>query len=213
MKKNRQEQKRKRNTAIVGLLMVFLMVFSILAFSLDGSSRVGASFDFNDFRFNQVVIFEDQFFFQEIVKYSTKVEGEEVLFFFHPASMSVVNDSSTNLVDLSSSAMLLFSRKPLSESSEFNINLFFFDALILELNKYSFRNMRYGVLEYSSFEPAQEVINCDLASRSTPVFILSGDVGSPSIFEVSDYCYELRGEGDNFFYLSDYLLYKLHKVI
>lgn len=205
--------KRKRNTAIVGLLMVFLMVFSILAFSLDGSMSEGGSFDFNGFRFDQLIVFEDQFFFQEIVKYSTEVEGVEVLFFFHPASMYEVNDSSTNLVDLSSSSVLLFSRKPLSESSEFNTNLFFFDALILELNKYSFRNMRYGVLESSSFEPGQEVINCDLASRSTPVFILSDDVGSPSIFEVSDYCYELRGEGDNFLYLSDYLLYKLHGVI
>lgn len=207
----RQEKKRKRNNAIIGLVLAFLMVFSILAITLDGSVS-GNSLVFNDVEFKQKVVY-DPIFMQDIYKFYANMDGGEVQFFFSPFESSSLNVTSDNLSDLNFASSVLFSRNPMDEEFEFNSNLLFFDVLVSEFNKYSFKQVGFGLTSHTVFESERGIINCDSASRFTPVFILSENISSPSIVEVSPYCFEIIGNGENLLRVSDYLLLKVHDVI
>jgi hypothetical protein len=207
----KQEKKRKRNNAIIGLVLAFLMVFSILAITLDGSGS-GNSVVFNDVEFRQKIVF-DPIFMQDIYKFYSGMDGGEVQFFFSPFESSSMNVTSDNLSDLEFASTILFSRNPMDEEFEFDANLLFFDVLVSEFNKYSFKPVGYGLTSHTVFEYERGIIDCDSASRFTPVFILSEVVGSQSITEISPYCFEIVGNGENLLRVSDYLLLKVHGVI
>lgn len=211
---SKKEKRRQRNNLIVGLLMVFLMVFSILAFSIDSSFRGQGDFEFNNFVFNEKIIFDDQIFNQDIRKYYTKINGEEIQFFFTPDMMSRVNVSANNLDSIRTASSVYFSRAPLSDDYEFNNELLFFDILKIEFAKNSFIYSKQGLKSHNVFESDLEVITCNDASEDSLVFMLGVEsTALPTIKETEDYCFEVSGDSDNLLFVSDYLLYKIHRVI
>ncbi|MCC7574466.1 hypothetical protein KO361_02650 [Candidatus Woesearchaeota archaeon] len=204
------EKRRKRNNALIGLVLVFLMVFSILAFSLDLSNDQSIIV-FNDVSFSQRVIFDDKVFMQELVRFHADLGGD-VFLFFSPFEAGLVNVSA-DLSFLKQADRVLFSRRPVSEEFEFNANLLFFDVLVFEFAEYSFKPAKYGLFSHSVYESDREVINCDSASSSSPVFVLSEEVGSPAILEISPFCFEVVGNGESLLRVSDYLLLSVQGVI
>lgn len=192
--------------------MIFLMTFSILAFSLDSTFNNPASFEFNGFEFDEKVFFDDRIFMQDIRKYYTVIDDEEVEFYFPPATMSQVNVSEDNLSFLSDASVVYFSRAPVSED-DFNVNLLFYDVLKLEFGENSFKTTLQGLTSHNLFEDEIGIITCDDANRNNFVFVLSNETGMSGIREVEPFCFELIGEGENFLMISDYLLYKTHGVI
>lgn len=197
---------------IIGFTMIFLMLFSILAFSIDSAFQAPVSFEFNGFEFSERIFFDDLIFFQDIRKYFTIVNGEEVSFYYPPSSMNQVNVSGDNLSLLSSASFVYFTRAPV-EQEEFNPNLIFFDILKLEFAENSFKNSRQGLTSHNLFESELGIVTCDIANSNSFVFVLSNVSSMPSINEVKPFCFELVGSGENFLLLSDYLLYTVHGVI
>jgi len=211
---SKSETKRRRTNIVLGLLMIFLMVGSIVAFAIidnfDGGSN---TFEHNGFRFEQIIVFDDVLFLSDIVRYSTTINGEEVLFFFPPSLTAQVNVSSSNIDYLSNSSVVLFSRPSVEIDAEFDEDLLFFDYVVSEFFKFSFKQVRYGVLSESIFDSDLPVITCNDASKDVFVFFFSKNGSVPSINEVSPYCFEVSGSRDNLLYVSDFLLYKVHRVI
>ena len=209
----KKEARRKRNNLIAGLVMLFVMLFSIIAFSIDSTFQSQGSFDFNDFTFRQKTVFDNKLYGQDIWKYYTFINGDEVEFYFTPQSMTQVNVSQSNLSAISSASRVLFTRRPVEQNDEFNINVLFFDVLVSEYDEFSRKIVGYGLLEHNVFESDLPLITCEFASSSDFVIILSNFSISPSIREVEPYCFEISGSGESMLQVSDYLLYKTHGVI
>lgn len=211
---SKREAKRKRRNLIMGLSMVFLMVFSILAFAIDYSFFGRSSFEYNGFVFSEKIVFDDLIFFQDIVRYSSVISGEEVYFFFPPNLMSAVVDSTENISMLKDASSVSFSRSPLVEGEESNLNSLFFDFIFFEFSRHSFKSSRRGVLYHTIFDSDLSIISCNDANSSSFVFILSEEISQdPSISEISPFCFEIKGSNEGLLYISDYLLYKSHGVI
>ncbi len=211
VRRSKREQRRKRNNLIVSLLMIFLMVFSIIAISVIDSSPT-SGFEYNGFEFNEKVVFDDVLFFDDILKYYTVINGEEVQFFFPPGRTSQVNVSEENLSYLGFADVIYFTRNPLNET-DFNVNAVFFEYLTIEYNRFSFKAVGQGLTRHTLFESDVPIIGCDDASSNSLVFYLSEEPGQPSIVEVEPFCFKIQGNGEDLLFVSDYLLYKTHGVI
>ena len=209
----KKEARRKRNNLIIGLVLVVLMMFSIIAFSISPTNQIQNTFEYNNYTFTQRVVFDENIFMQEIVRHTTEIQGQEIMFYFAPGTMGQVNDNTTNLDNIKNVNTLTFTREPLTEETEYDINMFFFDVIRYEFSMNTFKNTQMGLTSHSLFESDTPIITCDEATQDNYVIKLSKEVGTPRINEIEPYCFEIIGNGDNLLYISDYLIYKSHGVI
>jgi hypothetical protein len=137
------------------------------------------------------------------------------MFYFAPGTMSQVNDNTTNLDNIKNTNLITFTREPLTEEIEYDINMYFFDIIRYEYSTNTFKNTQLGLINQSLFEEDMPIITCDDATENNFVFKLSKELsaGNPEINEIEPYCFEIIGNGDNLLYISDYLIYKTHGVI
>ncbi len=211
----KKEKRRKRNNLISGLVIIFLMLFSLLAFPLLSSSpSVGGSFEYNNVTFEERVFFDDQFFFQDIRKYCADINDVEVEFFFAPGTMSRVNNSYENLSGLNDADVVLFSSR-LFDGEDFDedyANLVFFDYLVLEFQKNTMMSVNKGLLDHGDFDVDDPIYTCEDASSQSPVIFL-GNSSDLSIVEVEPFCFEVNGSGDGLLIISDYLIYTFYDIL
>ena len=209
---SKKEQKRKRRNLIAGLIMLFLMVFSILAIALDNTSRIQTSFEYNNFTINQQVVFSE-IFQQDILRYSTNINNQEILFYFAPGTTNQITINATNINTIKTAQMLQFTREPMQDELDYTENVFFFEILKLEQNLYSPKIINAGITNMTDIEMEQPIITCQDATNTAPVMKLSNETGPLTITEIENYCFEIKATRDNLLIISDYLLYKAHGVI
>ncbi|MFP4568001.1 MAG: hypothetical protein ACLFN8_03580 [Candidatus Woesearchaeota archaeon] len=208
----KKEQKRKRRNLIAGLVMLFLMVFSILAIALDNTGRMQTSFEFNNHTINQKVEYND-IFQQDILKYYTTINEQEIEFYFPPGTMNQININATNINTIKTAQTIQFTREPMHDELDYTANVFFFELLKQEYNIYSSKIITSGITNTSTLEMEQPIITCKDATNTAPVIKLSNTTGPLKITEIETYCFEIEGTNDNLLMISDYLLYKTHDVI
>lgn len=208
----KQEQKRKRNNLIGGLVIIFLMLFSILAFPMNSTTPTQGTFTYNNHTFEERIIFDEIIFQQDIRKYFTQINQQEISFYNTPTQTQRINVTEENLSNIQNAQTITFSRQPI-QNEELNINIFFFDVIRIEYAINTEKNIQQGITEHAPLDDELEVINCENATQTNPIIKLSKEINTPRIHEVEPHCFEVTGDGQDLLMISDYLIYKTHNII
>ncbi|MGV8169167.1 MAG: hypothetical protein ACP5N3_03870 [Candidatus Nanoarchaeia archaeon] len=201
----RRERRRKRNVIIIGLVMVFLMVFSMLAVIVNNPDAQndltynGYEFTVKDMDGGQVVV--------------TKVNGQEYFFYTLPQDALRMMENATGVQELVSANTLIFAKEPLGLGVQATSEQLYYNLLIYDLKSYSGKSVLSGISEKEDFS-SEKVYDCGYASASSTVVLMKrGTFASLNMTKVEPYCFEFRSSGGDVLVLRDYLLYKSLGII
>ena len=203
----REEKRRKRNSLIMGSILVFLMVFSLAAYGISQNNESANSFEYNGFKFQAENV-------QGGVLLFTNINGQKIGFYTDPLASQNVADSDFAGLSLRRVSSVVFSKEPVS-GFDVAYNQVYYDAMIFDFQRFSQKNVLMGVTKEEVFNPVP-VYTCEDATLTTMVFILSQgpfEVETPEIVKLDENCYGVRADMYQIFIVRDYLLYKLLGVL
>jgi hypothetical protein len=201
----RKERKTRRNNIIIGSVLLFTMVFSMLAIyvsSPDSSSDLtynGHTFKVVDSNGNQMV--------------TTSVNGKDYSFYTMPSDAIRLMANITGVQEMASAQKIIFVKEPLGLNNQASSAQRYLDVTVFDLQTLSGKTILSGVSEKDDLSD-KRVYSCNDSSVSSPVVLMKDGVYSAmNITQVGAHCYELRSDGMNILVLRDYLLYKSSGII
>jgi hypothetical protein len=201
------KNKQKRNSIIVGVLLVFLMIFSVVGFAIQGSTNSGGAFDYNGFDFNIQRT-------QTNTIYTTQVNGVEIGFYNDPFFIESQSFSPELFEKLLNAQTITFTSNPLSDASLEGVDLRLYNIMIRDVELFSTKNIIKGYTSSDPFDPLP-VRNCDDSSSSNVVFVSNFGLTNNSelVTLIDEYCYAVNGINFDFIVLRDYIIYGTRGII
>jgi len=192
----RRERKiEKRKQILMGSILVFLMVAS--GFGVIIGSRA------NEMRYGKFK------FYLKNNRYVTKINDNEMPFYFLPSQVDYINLSSIITNKLREAYLVMITFNPGDKA-----NLQFIEITRFDLSQLLGKVAYNGVLNTSE-EYDLPIITCTNATLNTPVLVFNvSDTTSitPSIVDINN-CIYLNARGTEFLKLRDRLLYSYYGVI
>ncbi len=204
-KSKRQQKKTKRNIIIAGMIMIFLMIFSMLGVYLN-SQDAANTLKYNTFSFNIEQIQGGQM-------YTTKLNGQKYYFYTLPDAAITSIGNLTGIDRISAASTLIFTKDPLSINQQASSEQITFSGIAADLSATAGKTILVGITTEDSLS-GQIVLNCNNANTSSPVLMLKeGTYSSINITEKKPNCFEISSNGMDLLVMRDYLLYKSLGII
>lgn len=201
------KNKQRRNSIFMGVALVFLMIFSVVGFAIQGSINSGGAFEYNGFEFNIQRS-------QTNTIYLTTLEGTEIGFYNDPFFIESQGFSPELFQKLLDASTITFTSTPLSDASLEGIDLRLYNIMIRDVDVFSNKMIQKGYTSSDPFDPLP-IRNCDFSSSENIVFVsnfgLTNDTGLVTL--IDDYCYAVNGINFDFIVLRDYIIYGTRGII
>lgn len=204
-KLRKHERKKKRNTIIIGILLVALMTVGILGYGNNQNSSSGGSnkFDYNGFDFTAV---------QDVngnILFIAKNNGIELgYFYFQPIDTEDIEFSPEFREALLTSDTLAIATEPLGIDGEFNNDRIYHNILAQHIKQIAGKNI---IQASSKDDPFSELpyYDCSKASPDTPVIIIDGNATTVTSVENADTndCYLIHASGIEILKMRDKIIY------
>jgi len=205
---SKEDKKRRRNSIILGSILIFLMTFGIVGYGFTANSNTNhgssyANFSYNNYEFRYATVNNNNIFVGII-------NGQEVPFYNHPADIENITVSDSFKENALAYQSIVFSAPTLSPEENIGQDQIYFDYLVKDLQTSSGKNIIRGMLSKDLFND-YPVYNCESATQNQPVLVLKSesDSGLPlGIYDTDkEYCYDLVASGLNVIKMRDKLLY------
>jgi len=182
----------KKKQILISVILAAIMVFSAFGVMLGTVS--------NEMRYGKY-----KFAVQNNV-YVTKINGQEMVFYYLPKQIEGINLSSVVTNKIKEAYMVMITFNPYETS-----NLQVMELVRYDLSQMLGKVVYNGVLNASSQYLDFPVLNCANATLQTPVIVLNKS-DNISIIDV-DNCIYLNARGEEFKIVRDRLLYSYYGVI
>jgi len=189
----RERESDKKKQVIVSVALSLLMILSVFGVMI-------GSFGNNEMRYGKFK-FEVQ-----NNQYVTKINNQEMAFYFLPIQTDYINLSSSVTNKLKESYMIMTTFDP---SDALNIQIM--EVVRFDLAQTLGKVVVPGVLNQSADYAEVPIVTCANATLQTPVIVLTMS-DNTSIEEV-DNCIYFKARGTEFLRLRDRLLYSYYGVI
>lgn len=202
----RKEKRMRRNNIIIGSILLFTMVFSMLAVYVSNDSGANSDLTYNGHTFEIEELNGGQMA-------TLLVNGQKYAFYTLPEDTLRAVGNLTGLSVISSAPSVIFTKEPLALGAQAASSEIYYDVMIFDVRAASGKNILSGLSREDEYSDKM-VYTCDDASESSPVVKLkSGVFSSINITEVEPYCFELESDSMNILYLRDYVIYKSLGII
>lgn len=206
------EQKRKRNTIIIGVLLVFLMISSVLGYVYSPNQENPADvLQYNDYKFRVQVTEDGQ---SQVVV--TKINGQDVFFYNLPYQLEGREFPQEFKDALVKANTIQFTTEPLGLDEAATQDRLLMQLLVNHFNAFSGKQGTQGVLEKSIYEE-RPLITCEDSASFSPVILLSYKNASalPKVSTVEGYssCFMLEAQGIGILEARDYMIYYMNGVL
>lgn len=204
-REEKADRQRRRNSIIVGVVLVGLMIFGTLGAyvgSNDQNNVIDNSFEYEGYKFKFVQ--EETFSY-----YAVKVgENAEVAFYSTPYQVKALSLDESFLNSYSFSS-LIFTSEPLPLKGNIPLYQQYLDSITNEITLSTGKTVLRGYLEKDIFNEGA-VYTCDDASTQNLVVVYKGipaKVVSPGIYSTdTENCYDLFATDADLILLRDYLV-------
>lgn len=194
-----ERKKEKKKKFWTNIFLAAMFVFVVVGMSLGGvigGFGGGTNLKYGDYKF---------YIKEGDNHYWTKIDGNEMPFYFLPSQVEHINVSSIISNRLREAYLVMITFNPKD-----TVNLQAMEITRFDLSQHLGKVVYNGVLE-SSLEYNIPIITCENATAQAPVIVLNMS-DNTSIQEV-DNCIYLYARGTGFLSLRDRLLYSYHGVI
>jgi hypothetical protein len=201
----KQQRKTKRFIIIAGLIMIFLMVFSMAGVYLNGQSENALKYGNFSFKVEQV---------QNSQMYTTSLNGQKYYFYTLPDAAKSSIGTLNGMDRIGSANTLIFTEEPLGLDQQASSERITFNGIATDLSSTTSKTILIGITKQDQLS-GQRVFSCNNATSASPVLILNESVYSATIniTEVKPNCFELSSNGMDILIMRDYLLYRSLGVI
>jgi hypothetical protein len=201
----KQERKARRNVIIAGLIMIFLMVFSMLAVYVSNQENNALKYGNTTFNIEQV---------QGSQMYSTKLNGQKYYFYTLPDAATAAIGDLTGIDRISTATTLIFTENPLGIDAQASSEQITFYGVAKDLSMTAGKTILAGITKEDSLS-TQKVFTCDNATTNMPVLMLNESVYSVNInvTEIKPNCFEINAGGMDLLIMRDYILYRSLGII
>jgi hypothetical protein len=200
----KQEKKTKRNIIIAGLIMIFLMVFSMLGVYLNSQEESSLKYNTFNFKIEQV---------QGYQMYTTKLNNQKYYFYTLPEAAKTNIANLTGIDRISTANTLIFIKDPLGIDQQASSEQITFNGIATDLSATTSKTILIGITKEDPLS-GQKVFSCNNATSSAPILVLKeGNYQSINITEEKPNCFMLSASGMDILILRDYLLYKSLGII
>ena len=199
----RKERRKKRNSIIIGLILVSLMMVSIIGFSKNTSENTGSSnFVYNGFTFKPELVNNNN------VIFIASMNGQEIgYFYFQPKDTEAIEVPEELKSVLLNSKSVIVTQTPLSVDGSADVGRVYIDRLSSDLQTVGGIQVIKGINSKDIFDD-RPVFNCEDATEEMPVFVYLGTYsGTSKISEISDYCYSIDAQGIDIIRVRDRIIY------
>ncbi|MCF7871540.1 hypothetical protein K9L97_00745 [Candidatus Woesearchaeota archaeon] len=201
------DRKKKRNSIIIGIILVGLMIFSMAGYALSNNNApVNADFsgfDYEDYSFETRQNNGNYF-------YVTKINGFEVAFYSTPYQVNKLSLDEDFLESFLFGDNIYFSSEPLPVNGQVPLYQQYLDLIVPDIMSSTNRPIMRGYLKTDMFNEGT-VITCDDASNSTSVVVYAGEpnnVTSAGIYSSNiSGCFDMYVSAADLILLRDYLVY------
>lgn len=207
-KMSKQDKKKRRNSIIMGGLLIFLMTFGILGYGFTANSSGNpteqyANFSYNGYEFRYATVNNNNIF--------VAIIGDlEFAFYNHPSLIENLSLSESFKEDSSVAQTIIFSAPTNTAENGLNQDYIYLDYLIRDLQVSSGKSIIRGALSSDLFND-YPVYNCDSANADQLVLVMKNqqDTGkAQGIYDTdTKYCYDFVASGLNVIKMRDRLLY------
>ena len=188
----RDRKKEQRKQLILSIVLVSLMVLSVFGIIIGSQT--------SDLRYGK------QKFEYMNNYYVTKINNQQMHFYFLPVQVEYINVSSDIINKLKESYLIMIAFNPEEKANLQVIELVRFD-LSNQLNKALYQ----GVLTPDEDYESLPLLSCSNATINTPLIIMN--VSDDLSITQQDNCIYLNARGTDFLRLRDRLLYSYYGVI
>jgi len=208
----RENRKKRRNSIIMGAVLIFLMTFGILGYSFNSKSNahsngadISNNFDYNGFSFNIIPIKDTN-----NVVYSTTIGSRQLVFYNDPRDVQGIYVAPDFQEALKNTTKFVLTSEPIAIDAQINNNQVYFDHFVKDLQSGSGKVVERASLSEGALQE-YPLVTCDSASVDNPVIIMDSEVDEPGqvgIFnEDNKYCFRAIAEDLDIIKLRDRLLY------
>ncbi|MFA6072507.1 MAG: hypothetical protein WC758_00140 [Candidatus Woesearchaeota archaeon] len=202
----RKEKRMRRNNILIGLALLFLMVFSMLAIYVDDSSSVNPDLVYNGYKFE----IEDV---NGVQRATTVINSQKYSFYTLPQDSILLIENITGISELNTAETIIFANEPLGLNSQASSEQLYFDIIVLDLQLGSGKRILSGISAQDEYSTKQ-VYTCSDASVTTPlVFLKKGTFQGIKMTQISPYCYMLESDSMSLLSFRDYLMYSSLGII
>lgn len=203
----RKERKMRRNNIIIGIILLLLMVFSMFAVYFNGQNNdVNSNLEYNGYKFTVEDVNGGQMA-------ATVVNGQKYYFYNLPQDAKAEIEVLEGIDIIRSSTKIMFVKEPLGLNSQASSEELYFDAIVLDLQSFSGKQVLSGFSEEDVFSD-KAVYTCENATADSPVIMLSkGAYQKINITQISEGCFELESDARGLLLLRDYLIYSSLNII
>jgi hypothetical protein len=183
--KEAEEKKRRKNQLIIGIILIVVMVFSVLGYSLSGlgnNNSSGSVINYNGFKFTQTSNF-----------WNVNVGSNIFSFAYNPTQTEKIN-STLNLLNIYSGKPLYLSSEDLGVETEIYKNLFYQNQIVQRVQEACLEGEKCGG-DYPT-------------KTCQDNFIIIKESANNTIRQ-QDNCVFIEGNKENLTELSDGFLFKI----
>jgi len=208
---SKEEKKKRRNSILMGVVLIFLMTFGILGYGFTGSTDHSGgeadqfnNFEYKGFEFNIVAIDDNN------VVFTTVIGANELAFYNGPYDVEGIYIAPDFQEAVKASNNLVLTSEPAAIDGQISGDQIYYDYLINDMERGSGKTIQRASL---SGGPLQEypLINCESASAENPVLIMDSELDEPDqvgVFnEDNEFCFRAKAKDLDIIKLRDRLLY------
>jgi hypothetical protein len=202
----RKERRMRRNNIIIGLILLFVMVFSMLGVYVNRADQQTNGMSYNGYNFKIENVQGGQMA-------STDVNGQKYYFYTLPVDAKRIIENLTGINEMGRATKIIFTNEPLGLNNQASSEQIYFDKLVLDMQTTSGKQIVSGLSAPDEFLDKQ-VYSCANASDSSVVVMFKkGIYQNINITEISNNCFEVKSDTSNILAFRDYLMYKSLGII
>ncbi len=196
------DRRRKRNSIIIGLLLIFLMLFSLISYSFYDSST-DTDIVHNGYTLRTQTI-------EGVNVLTTKYNGEDIFFYSAPLIAYTFKNEEFEKV-YNSSSTLIFTRDPPELNNSYYQDEVYYSALFNHVSGFTEKRVIIASTKENIYDDLP-ILTCEDATENRLVIYLnnintSEYNSSKKLITMSDYCFGASATGSSILSLRDYILY------
>lgn len=203
-KLQRSEKRKRRNSIIIGLILVSLMFVSIIGYSQNTSqSQTGSDFVYNGFTFKPELINNNN----NMIFIALMNDQEIGYFYTQPKDAESIEVPENFKYDLLSTKSVVVVQSPLGLDGSADVGRVYVDRLSSDLKTVGGMEVLQGISTKDLFDE-KPVYTCEDATADKVLLVYTGEYTGPAkISKLDDYCYSLDAQSIDILTLRDKILY------
>ena len=202
------ERRKRRNSLIIGLVLIVLMIFGTLGAFYGGGGTISADstpgFEFEGQQFDIQTDQSGNSF------YVTEISGSQVAFYSTPYEVRALDIDDLFWQDYFASGTIIFTSEPLPEEGSIPMFQQYLNLVTGDLSASISKNFVRGYLEKDFFNEGS-VYTCDDAGDGSLVLVYRGEPNNSTLAGIypsnTEKCYDLVATPANLILLRDYVVY------